>query len=577
VEASSMSGRLLPSVLAATIVVAVCVAAVARASDDVRRLSAASPEVRVGDRLFFDARFAQFFFEHSHGDVNAKLAAGDPVIDRMPFTAAQSLTSPFRGQSMSCRQCHLGDDFLLEEPLAGRTYCDFSRRTPIPRREDGLTTTARNSPLMVNIGLPRNVPMLLHFDGEFATAEDLVVDTLIGRNFGWLPGEHATAVAHIADVIRRDDGTNPRQVTYPAGGGVPYRVVLLGSDPKLPSSLQICRDYRLDVATASDAQILQAVAKLMHAYMDSLRFGTTNTGRRSPSPYDVFLEKNHLPSIPESGESGAGYAGRLLARIDDRKHPTWVTPDDAEFELHEQPFQFGPDELRGLQLFFARAAATQPSAPARAGGAETGVHAGNCVACHPPPQFTDYRLHNNGVSQMEYDRIFGAGAFAALDVPVLHARDAAFDAYLPPSPVHPHATGRFRAVPAAARPGYADLGVWNVLANSDLPKPQSAITRMLCEQLALAATDCTPARLLPLSIGYFKTPSVRDLGQSYPYFHSGAMDTIEDVLRHYVVTSELARARKVRNASPELAAVHIDGGDIAPIAAFLRTLNEDYR
>ncbi len=553
-----------PSILSATFVIAVCLAAAASASDGGRRLSASSPEVRVGDRLFFDSRFAQFFFEHSHGDVNAKLTTGDPVIDQMPFTAAQSLTSPFRGQSMSCRQCHLGDDFLLEEPLAGRTYCDFSRRTPIPRRGDGLTTTARNSPLMVNIGLPRDVPMLLHFDGEFATPEDLVIDTLTGRNLGWLPGERATALAHVANVIRKDDGKNPRQVTYPGGGGVPYRVVLLGTDAKLPSALQISRDYRIDVATASDAEVAQAVARLMRAYMDSLRFGTTNTGRRSPSPYDVFLEKNGLPSAPASGQSGRAYAARLLAGIDERTHPTWVTPDDAEFELHEQPFQFGPAELRGLKLFFGRAT---PGS----------MHAGNCVACHPPPQFTDYRLHNNGVSQAEYDRIFGEGAFAALDVPDLTMREAAFDTYLPPSPAHPHAASRFRAVPSAALPGYADLGVWNVLANPDLPKPQTAITRILCEQLALGSNDCTPARLLPLSIAYFKTPSVRDLGQSYPYFHSGAMDTIEDVLRHYVATSELARAGKLRNASPELAAVQVDAGDVAPLAAFLRALNEDYR
>ena len=599
--------RVTLSLVVATLVLAAGLAAAAtsvidgaqRAAESPRQLSAASPEVRLGDRLFFDTRFAQFFFAHAHGDVNAKLVPGDPVIDRMPFTASQSLASPFRGQSMSCRQCHLGDDFLPEEPLAGRTYCDFSRRSPIPRRHDGLTTTPRNSPLMVNVGLPRDVPMLLHLDGEFATAEDLVVETVTGRNFGWLPGERATAVAHVASVIRKDEGTNPRQVTYAQGGGIPYRVVLLGTDPNLPPTLRLSRDYRIDVATASDERVVRAVAKLMHAYMDSLRFGTTNTGRRSPSPYDVFLEKNSLPAAPASGQSARAYAERLLAQIDARKEPTWVTSDDAEFELHEQPFQFGPEELRGLRLFFARssprgasaaaggAATVSDGAVAAAGDAHTpsggaaviagGARAGNCVACHPPPQFTDYRLHNDGVSQAEYDRIFGEGAFAALEVPDLHTRDADFDAYLPPSSAHPRATSRFRAAPSKAHPGWADLGVWNVLANPDLPKPQAAITRILCEQLALAPNDCTAARLLPLSIAVFKTPSIRDLGQSYPYFHSGAMDTIEDVLRHYVATSELARSGKVRNASPELAAVGIDAADVAPLAAFLRALNEDYR
>src|SRR5262249_45189697 len=108
------------------------------ASSDARRLSAASPSVRVGERLFFDTRSPQFSFARCHGSVTAPLAEGDPAIDQLPVTATRSLASPFRGQSMSCRQCHLGDDLLLEEPLAGRTYCDFSRRTAIPRRDDAL-------------------------------------------------------------------------------------------------------------------------------------------------------------------------------------------------------------------------------------------------------------------------------------------------------------------------------------------------------------------------------------------------------------------------------------------------------
>jgi cytochrome c peroxidase len=546
------------------LIVAIAVPA-ASATVDGQRLSAAAPPVRLGERLFFDPRFAQFFFARYNGNVNATLPAGDPVLDQMPFTAARSLTSPFRGQSMNCRQCHLGDDFLLEEPLAGRTYCDFSRRSPIPRRDDGLTRTARNAPLMVSLGLAREVPMLLHFDGEFASPEDLVIDTLTGRNFGWLPSEAASAVAHIAKVIRDDNGVNPRLVTYAGGGGIPYRVVMLGTDPSIPTSLQISREYQIDVETASDDQILLAVAKLMHAYMDSLRFGTTNTGRTSRSPYDLFIAKNDLPAQPKRGESGLAYAQRLLALIGQRKHLVWITPEDGEFELHTQAFQFGATELRGLELFFTRA-----GAPRRA-------HVGNCVACHTPPQFTDYRLHNNGVAQAEYDGLFGRGAFAALDVPGLSTRNAQFDAYLPPSSRHPKATSRFRSAPSADNPGYADLGVWNIFANPDVPRPQHALTRILCEQFGRAAKNCTPATVLPMTVAYFKTPSIRDLGQSNPYFHSGAMDTIEDVLRFYVATSALARAGGLRNGSPELSAIRIDASDVAPLAAFLRALNEDYQ
>ncbi|HEY2387792.1 MAG TPA: hypothetical protein VGK30_12585 [Candidatus Binatia bacterium] len=533
------------------------------ASLDALRLSAAAAEVRVGDRLFFDPRFAQFFFARCHGDVNAAVTEGDPAIGELPFRPGRALTSPFRGQSISCRTCHLGDDLVTEEPQAGRTYCDFSARSPVTRRDDGMTTTPRNSPLMVNIDQPREVPMLLHFDGEFASLEDLVIDTLTGRNLGWLPEETAIAKAHVAKVIREDTGTNPRLVTYPGGGGgIPYPVILLGTDTRIPTALQLPQPYRIDVRQASDDEVLPAIAKLIRAYVDSLRFGTANTGRPTPSPYDVFLARNALPRGPQAGESQAAYARRLRDLLAKRPHPTWVTEDDGELELHEQPFQFGATELRGLEIFLRQRGA---------------AHVGNCVACHPPPRFTDDRLHNDGAAQGEYDGILGSGAFARLEVPALAERNAHFDAYLPPSPRHPKASGRFRSAPSKEPAGRADLGAWNVVANPDLPRPQSALTRILCEQLGAAAKGCAPARLLPLTIAYFKTPSIRDLGQSYPYMHSGALPTIEDVLRHYVTMSALARTGKVRNASPELAGIRLEAGDVAPLAAFLRALNEDYQ
>lgn len=139
------------------------------------RLSGRDPEVALGDRLFFETRFAQYFFTHSKGDVNAPLDQGDPLVDQVPAVDRPALPGPFRGKSISCRQCHLGDDLISSMPLAGRTYVDFSRRSLIPDRSDGLITTPRNSPTMVSLGLPREVPVLLHYDGEFTTPEDLTV------------------------------------------------------------------------------------------------------------------------------------------------------------------------------------------------------------------------------------------------------------------------------------------------------------------------------------------------------------------------------------------------------------------
>jgi cytochrome c peroxidase len=528
-----------------------------------RRLSSADPEVKLGDRLFFETRFAEYFYEHHNGDVNAPLAVGDPIVKEVLISPNESLRGPFRGQSMSCRQCHLGDDFIGEYPLAGRTYCDFSRRSAIPARHSERATTARNSPLMPDLGLARDVPVLFHFDGEFATVEDLVTSTLTGANFGWRPDETNIAASHIGNIIRRDNGINPRFVVNQNGDGIPYRVALLGTDPNVPIELRIPAEYQLDVESASDGQVLYAVGKLIHAYMDSLRFGTDNTFRTSVSPYDLFLKKNSLPNEPKVGESASAYADRLLKQINKMKSYAWVAPDDATFVLHAQRYQFGPSELRGLRIFFRQQAWARQ-------------HTGNCITCHSPPQFTDHRFHNTGASQMEYDSIFGKGTFAALRVPSLAERNANFEKYLPPSATHPRANARFRAAPTAEKPGYVDVGVWNILGNPDLPKPQQALLSILCTQRGISDHPCTQELVLPLTIAYFKTPSLRDLGQSSPYLHTGALDTIEDVVRFYIVTSHMARIGTLRNASPELSGVHIDNTDLDSLILFLKSLNEDY-
>jgi hypothetical protein len=85
-----------------------------------------------------------------------------------------------------------------------------------------------------------------------------------------------------------------------------------------------------------------------------------------------------------------------------------------------------------------------------------------------------------------------------------------------------------------------------------------------------------PEQILPLTIGRFKTPTLRDLGHSQPYLHTGRMDSIERVLDFYRHTALLAQAGKLRNADPNLAEDSIDTEDSAAPAAFFRNLNEDY-
>jgi cytochrome c peroxidase len=519
-------------------------------------------EVVIGERLFLETRFAQYFATHSGGDVNRPLAAGDPIVATVETTKG-TVPGPFAGQSINCRSCHFVDDLAGVAGAGNRAYADFARRSPVPAREDGQRVAPRNAPALVDASLPRGGGILLHFDGEFASASDLVRSTLTGRNFGWLPSEHADAVAHIARVIREDDGGG----ALAAGAGGAYRTVLAGTDPSIPRELRLPRRFRIVVASATDEQIVDAVARLIAAYVESLVFAEDETGAFAGSPYDQFLLRNNLPRKPRPVEPVASYVQRLRELVTGLAEPVFVRATDGAFALHDQPFVFGPLELDGLRIFLRRR------------GDGPGV--GNCVACHPPPAFTDFAFHNTGTAQEEYDAVHGEGRFAALAIPGAAARAADPDAFLPATPAHPNARGRFRAVPVAADPDRADLGLWNVLLNPDFARGrhQRRLARLVCRARRLGP-GCTRAgadALLEGSIGLFKTPGLRDLGHSGPYNHTGSVDTLEGMIDFYFQSATLAEHGRLRNASPEFARMKLGGGDIARLAAFLRALNEDYQ
>jgi hypothetical protein len=51
---------------------------------------------------------------------------------------------------------------------------------------------------------------------------------------------------------------------------------------------------------------------------------------------------------------------------------------------------------------------------------------------------------------------------------------------------------------------------------------------------------------------------------------------LEDVILFYQRISALVPAGQMRNAPPEFSAMRLSREDVAPLAAFLRSLNEDY-
>ena len=512
----------------------------------------------IGERLFLDTRFAKFFFEHMTG-YNAALTAGDPVV-ATTLNPAGDMPGPFAGQSTNCRSCHFVTEFQGVANAGNRTYADFTTRSTLPVSQNGFDTTPRNSMQMVNTFRRDGGVQFLHFDGEFASGEDLVMGTLVGRNFGWGVEEYKTALHHIANVIRNDDGSS--QLAAERSNGLSYGTLFKGTDARITSDILLPASQRIDVTTATDLQIVQEVALCMAQYFKDLQFKKDNDQRYVASPYDLWLEKNHLPRQPLAGESKLAYNQRLYNDVLGLSNPTWVTTADGTFAYHDQPFQFGAMELAGLKIFLRGAAV----------GSGNDQHAGNCAACHQAPDFTDFGFHNNGVAQDEYDGVHGDGAFVALHIPGLVERSASPETWLPLSVFHPHATEAFRRPATSSNAAYADLGMWNIYLNGDYPNPQANLASFVCG----AGKDCSVDQGLASTIAQFKTPDLRDLVDSAPYFHNGSRAKVEDVLAFYIRSSALAKAGKLRNAPAEFSQMSLSEGDVSALTAFLLSLTEDY-
>ena len=323
--------------------------------------------------------------------------------------------------------------------------------------------------------------------------------------------------------------------------------------------------YCLNVDTASDSEILNFIAARVTDYVRTLNFTQDSQGAFSGSPYDVFLVKNNLPRLPNAGELDADYTLRLAKAVNALTNPQYVTSSDGQFTQSPQPFKFGSQELRGLKIFLKSPKGSLASAQEITQG-----RIGNCLACHPAPKFSDFNFHTTGVSQAEYDGIHGVGTFQQLVVPDLKTRNQNYNRYLPATSSHPNAQGPFRRPATASNLTYTDLGLWNIFANPGFPLiPSSSIA------LSLGLTGQTNTQILPQTIARFKTPGLRGLTASDPYFHNGSMLTLEDTLAFYQAFSSQARAQQVRNADAQLSRIALQDRDIAPLAAFLRGLTAD--
>lgn len=468
--------------------------------------STESPAAALGRRLFRETRFAQYFAAHAQGP-NSPLSKGDPSLAELPTGRVGHISNPYAGKSMSCAGCHFEEEAFQQGGM--RAYADFSLRSLVPDRADGKSFTLRNSPAMVGMIVGEE---LLHYDGEFANAEDLVVEGWLGRNLGWHKEERQAALSHMAAVLRLDNGSF-------AGGGEPYAPAFAALGRPLDG--------------LEDEAVVRVAASFVADFMRTLR-------HRERSPYDEFLRKNGLPSAPAPGESPEAFHGRLLSLL--QAGPLQFVTEGV-FRTHDQPFRFGPLELAGLKTFLT-------------------PQTGNCASCHSLPHFTNFRFHNTGVSQLEYDREHGPGAFAKLLIPSLAKRTEA-------------EVENLRSQPYAGAPERADLGLWGVFANPAYPKPQEKLRQLLC--LTVRESECGVDEILGArAVARFKTPGLRNLGHSAPYLHDGSATTLDHAMAFYVAGSILSRDGRMVNPDPEMARMRISGRDREPLAAFLQSLNEDF-
>ncbi len=490
-------------------------------------------DVQLGEKLFLDDRFSQSFFAKSLSDVNQLVSDGDPVLEFLN-TPTGMIQHPHRGRQISCASCHFVDQASQFQENLVFTYNDFATRSELPLRPDNQTKTLRNSMNMVISSLEDGKP--LHWDGEFYSTSELSCAALVGRNMGWLNSEQEQARQHLVKVLRKDNGS------YPIGAD------LMGS------YLENFQSLGIELSQLSDEDVLNNACEVMGVYLKSLDFSRDSMGDFNASAYDRFLEVNGLRRGKKVGETSREYLQYIRDHLNYKQDWKWVEAEPLKF--HGKASGFGPKELAGMGVFFTR---------------------GQCVACHTPPEFTNYGFHRSGISQLEYDRVHGGGSFAALKIPDWESREKMAKKYLTATPDHPEWEGNFAKIPSQENPLAVDLGVWNILGHPDKDRNQAALKETLCFSERMPdCSDWSDDEFLSRSIGAFKTPTLRSLGQSAPYFHNGMAKSLHDVLTIYMATSHMARKGHLVNPDPMFKAMHMMPKDFDALEAFLHSLNEDY-
>jgi cytochrome c peroxidase len=136
---------------------------------------------------------------------------------------------------------------------------------------------------------------------------------------------------------------------------------------------------------------------------------------------------------------------------------------------------------------------------------------GGCIECHGGPLFTDNAVHNTGVPQVDLQSPYSSRKLDCRTDP----SSCTLDLGGKPPPTPPACTGT-----------NPPLGC------EDKPRPGTA---------------------------FVNTPQLRDVGNTAPYMHNGAFDTLEDVVRFYDTQSTVAP-------------LNLTDAEVSDLVAYLETL-----
>ena len=277
-------------------------------------------------------------------------------------------------------------------------------------------------------------------------------------------------------------------------------------------AVQFKKVFGKPIDSLNNQTVVELMAKALDGFMIALN-------SQMNSPYDRFVEENRLPAKPDENETPQRYGVRVLKEIERLERKDAIQFTDG----------FDETALRGYKLFLET---------------EKFEQRGNCVSCHVPPHFSDFSFHNTGVTQIEYDALHGAGSFKILEIP--EGPDSAQD-------------NRFKKLPSTKNKNHVDLGHWNFADAETSP---------------VYIGGDSQRSFFRRTVATFKTPTLRHLGSTSPFTHSGDSPLLHDVLDKKTFAAFLTRMAQMRNPDLEMANIFIYEDDYDDLYAFLNTLND---